>query len=134
LRASIQNQASPGAGLAAASLHIRNASSNACVLPPGWAPVGVGAPDYQPTNATQVNHPGPGTRIKLQPGGGAWAAMKWRTGDECSAIGDDTFAISWDGTWIPAPYSPGPDGKLPFCDGMTIGAIQPTLTGINFTG
>lgn len=131
LKAEIQTQNSNSEEKGIATLILTNKSSETCVIPAGWAPIGTGAPDYQPLPATRTNYPGPGMSITLRPGRSVFAGMKWHTGPNCGVTSG--IGVSWHSSWIPADYSGLGGQKPPICDSLTLGTIQPSMEGVNFT-
>jgi hypothetical protein len=120
---------------AIATLTITNRSSETCYLPAGWTPLGEGGRNnYTAIPATQVSYPGPGTTITLRPGRSAFAGTKWHTTKGCPGGTTDGLGVAWHSTWIPLTYHGLDDGyQPPICDSLTLGTLQPTMNGVNFT-
>ncbi|WP_460356361.1 DUF4232 domain-containing protein [Actinoallomurus acanthiterrae] len=141
LNADLQIQDS-GAGLEAemaaekaiATLTITNRSSETCYLP-AWTPLGKGGENnYTAIPATQVSYPGAGTTITLRPGRSAFAGTKWHTTKGCPGGVTDGLGVAWHSTWIPLTYHGLDDGyQPPICDSLTLGTLQPTMNGVNFS-
>ncbi|MCO6005373.1 DUF4232 domain-containing protein [Actinoallomurus purpureus] len=120
---------------AAATLILTNRSGEICYLPAGWTPLGKGGQNnYTAIPATQVSYPGAGTRITLRPGRSAFAGTKWHTTKGCPGGTTDDLGVAWHSTWIPLTYHGLDDGyQPPICDSLTLGTLQPTMNGVNFT-
>ncbi|WP_433179614.1 DUF4232 domain-containing protein [Actinoallomurus sp. CA-150999] len=120
---------------ATATLILTNRSSETCYLPAGWTPLGKGGENnYTAIPATQVNFPGAGMRITLRPGSSAFAGTKWHTTKGCPGGTTDDLGVAWHSTWIPLTYHGLDDGyQPPICDSLTLGTLQPTMNGVNFT-
>ncbi|GAA4630991.1 hypothetical protein GCM10023196_058600 [Actinoallomurus vinaceus] len=142
LKADLQIQ-DPGSGLEAemaaekaiATLTLTNRSSETCYLPAGWTPLGEGGRNnYTAIPATQVSYPGAGMTITLRPGRSAFAGTKWHTTKGCPGGTTDGLGVAWHSTWIPLTYHGLDDGyQPPICDSLTLGTLQPTMNGVNFT-
>ncbi|GAA4619214.1 hypothetical protein GCM10023195_86780 [Actinoallomurus liliacearum] len=120
---------------AIATLTITNRSSETCYLPAGWTPLGKGGRNnYTAIPASQVSYPGAGTTITLRPGRSAFAGTKWHTTKGCPGGVTDGLGVAWHSTWIPLTYHGLDDGyQPPICDSLTLGTLQPTMNGVNFT-
>ncbi|MEV0407060.1 DUF4232 domain-containing protein [Actinoallomurus sp. NPDC050550] len=128
-------EAEMAAEKATATLTITNRSSETCYLPAGWTPLGKGGQNnYTAIPATQVSYPGPGMTITLRPGRSAFAGTKWHTTKGCPGGTTDDLGVAWHSTWIPLTYHGLDDGyQPPLCDSLTLGTLQPTMNGVNFT-
>ncbi|MCO6000175.1 DUF4232 domain-containing protein [Actinoallomurus rhizosphaericola] len=120
---------------AIATLTLTNRSGETCYLPAGWTPLGKGGRNnYTAIPATQVSYPGPGMTITLRPGRSAFAGIKWHTTKGCPGGVTDGLGVAWHSTWIPLTYHGLDDGyQPPICDSLTLGTLQPTMNGVNFT-
>jgi hypothetical protein len=120
---------------AIATLILTNRSGETCYLPAGWTPIGKGGQyNYTAIPATRVNYPGAGTTITLRPGTSAFAGTRWHTEKGCPGGATSGLGVAWHSTWIPLTYHGLGDGyQPPICDGLTLGTLQPTMNGVNFT-
>ncbi|GAA4509168.1 hypothetical protein GCM10023191_069990 [Actinoallomurus oryzae] len=133
----LQDSGSEQGDEAIATLTLTHAdwASESCYLPAGWVPIGKGGPhDYTAVPSTRVNYPGPGMTITLRPGGSAFAGIKWHTEKGCPGGATSDLGFAWGATWVPLTYSGLDDGyQPPICDDVTLGTLQPTMNGVNFT-
>lgn len=120
---------------AIATLILTNRSGETCYLPAGWTPLGKGGQnDYTAIPATRVSYPGAGQTITLRPGTSAFAGTKWHTTKGCPGGTTSGLGVAWHSTWIPLTYHGLDDGyQPPICDSLTLGTLQPTMNGVNFT-
>ncbi|MEV0406781.1 DUF4232 domain-containing protein [Actinoallomurus sp. NPDC050550] len=131
IHAEIQVQNSMSEEQGNGTLILTNRSSETCLIPAGWAPIGTGGPNYTPLPATRTNYPGRGSTITLRPGRSAFAGMKWHTGPDCGTTSG--LGVAWHSTWIPLTYKGLGGRRPPICDSLTLGTIQPSMEGVNFT-
>lgn len=120
---------------AIATLILTNRSGETCYLPAGWVPIGKGGQNnYTAIPSTRVNYPGTGRTITLRPGTSAFAGTKWHTTKGCPGGTTDGLGVAWGATWTPLTYHGLDDGyQPPICDSLTLGTLQPTMNGVNFT-
>jgi hypothetical protein len=120
---------------ATATLILTNRSGETCYLPAGWVPLGKGGRNnYTAFPRTLVSYPGPGQIITLRPGTSAFEGTKWHTTKGCPGGTTWNLGAAWHSTWIPVTYKGLDDGyKPPICDSLTLGTLQPTMNGVNFT-
>ncbi|MFB9835458.1 DUF4232 domain-containing protein [Actinoallomurus acaciae] len=118
-----------------ATLILTNRSGESCYLPAGWALLGKGGKyNYTTIPATRVSYPGAGRTITLRPGGSAFAGTRWHFEKGCPGGITDGFGVAWHSSWIPLTYHGLDDGyQPPICDSLTLGTLQPTMNGVNFT-
>lgn len=112
------------------TLILTNRANESCFLPAGWAPIGTGAPEYQPIPATRTEHPRSGRTITLAPGRSAYAGMKWRTGAGCGVTSG--LGVAWHSSWIPLTYVGLNGHKPPICGSLVLGTLQPSENGVDF--
>ena len=120
---------------ATATLILTNRSGETCYLAAGWTPLGKGGRNnYTAIPSTRVSYPGAGTTITLRPGRSAFAGTKWHTTKGCPGGTTDGLGVAWHSSWIPLTYHGLDDGyQPPICDSLTLGTLQPTMNGVNFT-
>ncbi|GAA4493969.1 hypothetical protein GCM10023191_032330 [Actinoallomurus oryzae] len=120
---------------AIATLTLTNRSGESCSLPAGWALIGKGGQhNYAVIPSTRLSYPGAGRTITLRPGSSAFAGTKWHTEKGCPGGATSGLGVAWHSSWIPLSYHGLDDGyQPPICDSITLGTLQPTMNGVNFT-
>jgi hypothetical protein len=132
LRAELQVQTSNSEEKGIGTLILTNRSTERCLLPAGWVPLGTGGPhDYTALPATRTEYPGRGRDITLRPGSSAFAGTKWHTAPDCGTT--TGLGAAWHSTWIPVTFHGLNGQKPPVCDHLVLGTLQPTMNGVNFT-
>ncbi|WP_433228190.1 DUF4232 domain-containing protein [Actinomadura formosensis] len=134
LRAEMQEQQSDSEEKVLATLMLTNKSGQTCLIPAGWAPLGLGGAGgayYSAVQGERENYPGPGVNITLRPGRTAFAGLRWGTSPDCPSAGG--WAVSWQGSWlfIDATWQNGPRDMCPGT--LSQGTLQPTMNGVNYS-
>lgn len=134
LRAEMQEQQSGSEEKVLATLMLTNRSGQTCLIPAGWAPMGLGGaggPYYSAVQSERENYPGPGVNIILRPGRTAFAGLRWGTSPDCPSAGG--WAVSWRGSWLPvnATWQNGPRDLCPGT--LSQGTLQPVMNGVNYS-
>lgn len=113
------------------ALALTNTSAAACVVPKGWAPLGLReGGGYRELRTMRENHPDSGEDIILKPGGTAYAGVTWTAGADCTAVGE--LGVRWDGQWLPAPGTWIEIGRPTLCEAArpSQGTFQPNLEDV----
>ncbi|GAA1878171.1 DUF4232 domain-containing protein [Actinomadura bangladeshensis] len=134
LRAEMQEQQSDSEEKVLATLMLTNKSGETCLIPAGWAPLGLGGaggPYYSSAEGARENHPGPGVNITLRPGRTVFAGLRYGTSPDCPSAGG--WAVSWRGGWVPVDAS-WQNGPREMCPGtLSQGTLQPSMNGVNYS-
>lgn len=131
LRADLQTQTSNSEAKGIGTLILTNRTHHSCLIPAGWAPIGIGGPnEYRPLPATLTNYPRSGRAITLGAGRSAYAGMRWHTAAGCTTSG---LGVAWHSSWIPLRFLSLNGRRAPICDFLVLGTLQPTMSGVNFT-
>ncbi|NKZ05567.1 DUF4232 domain-containing protein [Actinomadura latina] len=134
LRADMQEQPSDSEEKVLATLMLTNTSGRTCMVPAGWAPLGLGGaggPYYSSAEGARENYPGPGVNITVRPGRTVFAGLRYGTSPDCPTAGG--WAVSWQGSWLPVNAS-WQNGPREMCPGtLSQGTLQPSMNGVNYS-